>query len=277
MKLKNNLIQNTENYYGTLKNPTSKIFELYAGLVIQYITLSGESIYMQNTDYLKFVLKRGLDTLSHVFNILLLFTRNLELTVFHSQKAFYYYVEFIGQIGDDNHTFLQLNSKDASLFVYKKTIFDINNENKKAFNENDDDSTKHHTIKLMVKIYNKLICSIIDNNDFPDENNVKLLKEINGPLSRIVENMVQCIVKDKTINNMNNLEYLVTNIMIKMETNEILKEKYLRYIELLVKKLRKKNVSLKSISMKFQDTDFDNHIKNNTILKFVNWLCNNKN
>ena len=42
-----------------------------------------------------------------------------------------YYIEFIEQIGEEGNSFLQLSSKDAMLFVYKKTIFDINIEYKK--------------------------------------------------------------------------------------------------------------------------------------------------
>ena len=37
----------------------------------------------------------------------------------------------MGQIGEDSHTYLQLNSKDAALFVYKKTIFELDNEYRK--------------------------------------------------------------------------------------------------------------------------------------------------
>ena len=81
-----------------------------------------------------------------------MYTKNLELTVHHCKKAFLYYVEFIGQIGDDNHTFLQLNSKDATLFVYKKTIFDINNEYKKkvtyTLNETKKLKCETHTLIL---------------------------------------------------------------------------------------------------------------------------------
>ena len=80
-----------------------------------------------------------------------MYTRNLDLTIYHCKKAFCYYVEFIGQIGDDNHTYLQLNSKDATLFVYKKTIFEIDNEYRKKFELSEDD-----------KIYMKLLTNIID-------------------------------------------------------------------------------------------------------------------
>ena len=40
--------------------------------------------------------------------------------------------EFIEQIIDIQHSFLQLSSRDASVFVYKKTIYEINNEYRKS-------------------------------------------------------------------------------------------------------------------------------------------------
>ena len=60
------------------------------------------------------------------------YTKNLDLTFYHTQKAYFFYIEFIEQIYDDNVTFLRLSSRDALMFVYKKTIFDINNDHKKS-------------------------------------------------------------------------------------------------------------------------------------------------
>ena len=87
----------------------------------------------QNQRIYFFVIQRGIETITHIFNTLLLYTKNIELTIFHCKRAYIYYVEFIGQIGDDKNSYLQLNSKDATLFVYKKTIFEINNEYRKWF------------------------------------------------------------------------------------------------------------------------------------------------
>ena len=79
-------------------------------------------------EHFLFITNRGLITFKHIFNILCLYTKNFTLILHHIKKAYLYYVEFIGQIGDDKNTYLQLNSKDATLFVYKKTLFEINNE-----------------------------------------------------------------------------------------------------------------------------------------------------
>jgi hypothetical protein len=94
-----------------------------------------EKTTMKNKLYYKFIFERGIETLLHVFSIIFYYTKNLELTFYHTQKAYYFYIEFIEQISDDNVTFLQLSSRDAVMFVYKKTIFDINNEYKKNIKE----------------------------------------------------------------------------------------------------------------------------------------------
>jgi len=128
-----NSLHNLDNYKGAFTNSTSEICAKYFGLVTEYLIQCVETIFMQNKNYYKFIICKGIHTISHVFKLLILYTRNLDLTYHHCQKSFYYYVEFIGQIGDDNHSFLQLNSKDAALFVYKKTIFELNNEFRKDF------------------------------------------------------------------------------------------------------------------------------------------------
>ena len=68
--------------------------------------------------------------LYHVFRLILLYTFNLDAAYYHANRAVDYYIEFIGQIGDNNHS-LKSNSKDASLFVYKKTIFEISTDSRK--------------------------------------------------------------------------------------------------------------------------------------------------
>jgi hypothetical protein len=129
----------------------------YVNVVNQYLLFGIETIKNKNSEYLKYILIKGLFTISHVFKMLLLFTRNLDLTYYHCQKSYSYYIEFIGQIGDDAVTYLQLNSKDAALFVYKKTIFDINHEHKKNYYETKSEEKKNKIISIFIDTYNKLI------------------------------------------------------------------------------------------------------------------------
>lgn len=118
-------LQHAENYKRQLENTTTEIFVMYMGIVQEFLVQCMDSIFITDVSYYRYIILKGIETIAHVFRNLLLYTNNLNITYHHSQKAFYYYVEFIGQIGEESHSFLQLNSKDATLFVYKKTIFDI--------------------------------------------------------------------------------------------------------------------------------------------------------
>ena len=59
------------------------------------------------------------------FYLLLHYTNNVTFTYYHCEKGIYYFTEFISQIENEN-SFLKLSSIDAIIFVYKKTIYNIN-------------------------------------------------------------------------------------------------------------------------------------------------------
>ena len=109
-----------KNYNKTLNAKDKTITEKFCTLVNEYLFHITENIMIQNSDYYIFIVIRGLTTIKHIFNIMLLYTKNLELTIYHTKKAYLFYVEFIGQIREDNNSYLQLNSKDATLLYTKK-------------------------------------------------------------------------------------------------------------------------------------------------------------
>jgi hypothetical protein len=144
-------LHNIENYKKELNSPINEIVKKYLNLLVEYYKFIIENIKIKNKQFTHFIIMRGLDTITNVFLILLLYTKNVDLTYFHCQKSFYFYVEFVGQISEDEKTFLQLSSRDAITYVYKKTIFEINNEIKKN-NESISDYTR-----LKIDIINEYI------------------------------------------------------------------------------------------------------------------------
>lgn len=153
----NHSLQNIENYKSEFSCSSTEIFSKYIGILSEYFINCSETINIQNETYYKYVIIKGMETVAHVFRILLLYTKNLSLTYYHCQKSFYYYVEFISQIGDNNHSFLQLNSRDASLFVYKKTIYEINQEIRKTFISTVQDNVIMNNIDILIHIYNRFL------------------------------------------------------------------------------------------------------------------------
>lgn len=124
-------LQINSNYNESVNCEVSDIKHKYLFIINDYLN----NIKINKKENTNFIILRGVETITHVFNMILYFTKNLEITHFYSEKSFYLYIEFINQITDDNNKFLQLCSRDASIYVYKKTIFDINNKYRKNIGE----------------------------------------------------------------------------------------------------------------------------------------------
>ena len=117
-------IQNTNNYLKDFNHPLPIILKEYVNILKEYFNYF--SCYIKKNDYEKLnIITKGLESISHIFTFIILYTKNLELAIFHTKKSYLYYFEFISQIGDESNSFLKLNCKDAILFIYKKTIFEI--------------------------------------------------------------------------------------------------------------------------------------------------------
>ena len=139
-----------------LNQSVPEIMEKYVSLVVEYTTFIRDKNNILYKKHYPYILSRGLDTITHVFIMILFYTKNIELTYYHSQKSFYYYVEFIEQILDVQHTFLHLSSRDASIFVYKKTIYEINQEHRKETENNVHDDEQFKQINAYAQIYKEV-------------------------------------------------------------------------------------------------------------------------
>ena len=114
-------ILNLENYKKKISTQ-----QIANSLIKLYTTLIGELLKkrsFQSSDFFFFIIKRGLKVLFFLFSILLCVTKNTNLAIYHCEKAVFYYIEFIYQISDNTNFFIKLNSTDAAIFIYKKTIF----------------------------------------------------------------------------------------------------------------------------------------------------------
>ncbi len=128
-----------DNYNASYETNEKDMFAKYMQIVAEFCGQAQESVNVKSLEYFKYVIIRGLETITHVYRMLLLYTRNAGLSFYNCKRALYYYLEFIGQIGDENHEFLKLTSTDAALFVYKKTVFSINHNHRKEYSEKEDD------------------------------------------------------------------------------------------------------------------------------------------
>jgi hypothetical protein len=77
----------------------------------------------ENNEFGQFVFVRGLDTITHIFIYTILTANNLENAYTNAEKGIYYYIEFMNQMKEHKQMNLSLTTRDAVLYVYKKTIY----------------------------------------------------------------------------------------------------------------------------------------------------------
>ena len=265
---KNNIICDIDNYkknydYGAY----FQYSEYYTKLICHYLEYLCDHTSIQNKEYFLFVLKRGILSLSHIFNMLLLYTKNIELTITHCNKALYYYIEFIGQIADDNHSYLQLNSKDASLFIYKKTIFEINNDYRKNYTINTKNTKFFETVIALNNICNEIISLIIGEKEFEIKNKVVLINYIISKINKIMSKIStftyhQCEKKAPAI------LFFIHNI----QNISIGVDKLLIIYEGFIRKIKKNNITISQIKNHIYHKNHQLYISTLSSHKYINWL-----
>jgi len=271
-----NNLNNIANYCNNLDIPSHVIFLKYVGITHELVQCTNENIFIQNNEYLKYIIISGIKNIGYIFNLLLLYTKNLDLTIFHCQKSILYYIEFIGQIGENNQNFLNLNSKDAVLFLFKKTIFMINNEYRTKFTEDDTCKNILETSKKYINIYNNLLFHFINTYNFNDEKS-NLQKIIFTKIYKIVEALIQYEITYKnniTSKNikLDSINELVTLINLNYDSI-IMNENYIYLLEFFVKKLHKKDIDINVIKKNLSTFD-KKTLFNYSPCKIYNFLIN---
>ncbi len=237
-------LHSSENYVQSLTHSASEILNKYRLLVIEYLLFINETINTCKTnDNCKFIILRGLTTISYVFIFILYSSRNLNMAYYHSQKAFYYYTEFIGQITGDQNVFLQLTSRDAMMFVYKKTIFEIHNDYKKSnvlLNDLTNENEKMEFLDAYVQIIKNLVIHSILTVDFKNikQNEVSYKTTVVDKIDHICEFVNKCNIP---LNLFMDIKYLVEYL-----TNNSITENYYEVIQKYIIKVIKNTESINS-------------------------------
>ena len=181
---------------------------------------------------------------------------------YHIKKGYLYYIEFVGQISEDNNSYLQLSSKDAMLFVYKKTIFELNNDFRKKEHFSESKKEDFLLIYDYIKLNTKIINHIFKYDVKLNKEYVKLKKQMTKTMKVYIKSSINRKIIEKFINHI---------ILLKKN------EEFVEYYRLFINKLHKLNKQKKVINER-QFSKKCNHIqeKIETYLpsKMINWLFN---
>ena len=154
-------LHNLDNFYPILETNTAILMNKYSDVILNYFHYIHKNISSKNKVLNKFIITRGLDTITHVFLYLLHYTNNSSIALYYCEKASYFYVEFVTQISTDETSFLQLSSRDATNYVYKKTIFEIKHVKPHQESYTEDSTDKMNLIELYLNGYKLFFYKII--------------------------------------------------------------------------------------------------------------------
>lgn len=263
-------ISDTQFFNKTFDNTLSKtVFCDYTSMISEFLSCAIENIHIHDTRYYFFVIRRGLETLKHCFKIIFLYTKNTEVALHHCKKAFCYYIEFMGQIGEDSHTYLQLNSKDATLFVYKKTIFELDNDYRKDYILDEEENLFLDLISTNIDIFGEILINIlyltediIDKRELTIKYSIKQSLAICSKLNSKTKNTVKNIKESKLV------LFFVT--VIKDFVN--CSSKYSELCGGFIKKYKKKDISKDIIYEKLYRNECNKQLEALTSLRFINWV-----
>jgi hypothetical protein len=239
------LLTNPDNYKKSIDCNISIVIEKYFNLILDYYNNIYSIVHLKNATYSKYIIIRGIDTLTNVFLNILSSTKNAELTYFHCQKAFYFYIEFIDQISDDEKTFLQLTSRDATTYVYKKTIFEICQDHRKP-NDNEHNE-KCKKIGHFINTIQMYFLKIINSNSLEDS--LELLKTVSNKLISSSNKLVASNLEDITEKIYNKIEDVPTFLNVNLH---------------IIKKISRSIISssefIKNIEKKLESDEFSSKL-----------------
>ena len=261
------LLYNISNYKTTIDDNATDILFKIVSVIVEYMRFISEKITMKNKVHYKFIFERGVETLIHVFSLIFYYTKNLELTTYHTQKAFYFYVEYIEQISNDNITFLQLSSRDAIIFVYKKTIYEINSDYRKNISEPSiEEKNILSILESYAYIYKTIVQFIVNHRDFNYDTKIEYINKCCDQ----IETVVDTLNKIKYKKNVSKCIYSFTNLLLDKQVDV---NSFFDTINNFIKKISiKKKIDEKLLKQKMYDTEINNFIYNNEMHKIIDWI-----
>jgi hypothetical protein len=238
-------LHNNENFRKELESELRDIVKKLSELFIEYFKFIKENLKLKKSNFSKFIITRGLDTIINVFNNILFYTKNLDVTYFHCQKAFYLYVEFVGQISEDEKTFLQLTSRDATTYVYKKTVFEICQEHRKPNDAEHNEKCKKigHFINTIQMYFLKII------NSNTVEDSLELFKTASNK-----------VISSSNKLDASNLEDITEKIYNKIEDGQSFLKVSLHIVKKISRSSSSNNEFIKNIEKKLESDEFSSNL-----------------
>tara|TARA_Y100000992_G_scaffold249208_1_gene180936 strand:- start:3942 stop:4586 length:645 start_codon:yes stop_codon:yes gene_type:complete len=173
-----------DNYLTEVNFNSDTLIKKYILIMRQYLIYCFNNISGRKDS----IIIAGMDMITNIYRIMIYYTKNLDLTVYHSNNSIYYFIEYMSQITDtEDNIFFNLTIKDAIMYVYNRSLFDIN---KKFFKK-----SKNIDIFKKTEVINDLL-AIIKNINYTYNGNEDLERK---KLELVFEKLTKIELKNDNI------------------------------------------------------------------------------
>ena len=245
-------LSNPENYYNHLSVNVNDILIQQLNILEEYIKNMNDIFHINNKNKLYIIIK-GVETIFHIYQQILYYTNNHKLAYYYSHKSIYLYKEYNSQINDDSNSFLNLTTRDAIIYIYKKTIFEIKPNLLKK-----DETNKQKEIFDILFLHNniiKLLLSLLY-KDYDENTQSIYLKLINNIISYQLNNS-----KYYTL-------YFFTNLLFDHFLNYYTNEEIIESIDKFCKKINKQPITREELNKKLINHEFK-QLNNNQLISLL--------
>lgn len=249
---------NTNNYNNYLISNLKEIIDNYIHILLNYILLFNQKINIDKNNIKFFIFKKGISTINHVFLLVLYYTKNLEVTFYHSQQCYIFYIEFIEQLNFNSSNHIKITVNDAIIFVYKKNISNLNNSN---VNVTEQEKQIFEQIEELLKIYSGIIDIFISENNFD-------LFELKNIIDNF-QNNISLKIKNKTIMN---LIYHFLNLLFIFDISNLQKNELLFLFIYEINS--RKNINFISLKNNIESYNFYLNLDDINLKNFIFQLFN---
>lgn len=202
-------IKNIENYKSSISSSLEDVCLKIVDISNYYILYTNENKFKDVN-----ITFKGIEIILNVFSTIYLYSKNLEMATEYANNSIYYYIEYVSQISNKNSefVFVNLTVKDAILYVYRKSVFELNDEIKKNYVSIKEESTYFETITSFIKTYNNILYLMFKNNNYEklDVETIKpFLYKINAYTISIFKAIEEYIDNNKQLKN--DIDVTLTN------------------------------------------------------------------
>jgi hypothetical protein len=245
-------LSNSENYYESLSVNINDILLQQLNILEEYIKNMND-IYHANKNNKLYIIIKGIETIYHIYFQILFYTNSHKLAYYYAHKSIYLYKEYNSQINDDSNSFLNLTTRDAIIYIYKKTIFEI----KPYFLKKNETNTQKEIFNILF-LHNSVVKLLL----------FLLYKNYDKNMHSIYFKLVNNIISYQ----LNYPNYIIlsffTNLLFDHFLDSYTDEEIIDTIDKFCKKINKQPITREEIDIKLSNNEFK-QLNNNQLISLL--------